>query len=128
MSFLNKHRILVTGSRSTTDYASVYQTLRDYCTDKNLLPEDVEIMHGDCKGADKLAQAFADALGIDTIRVPARWIEHGRSAGFKRNAEMVAMGADVCVGFPLGDSKGTRMCLDIAAKAGIPTLTKEMSY
>jgi hypothetical protein len=34
---------------------------------------------------------------------------------------MVELGADFCIGFPLGESKGTRGCMELARKAGIPT-------
>lgn len=41
------------------------------------------------------------------------------SAGPRRNAAMVAAGADLVLAFPLGRSYGTRGCMRLAAAAGI---------
>lgn len=46
----------------------------------------------------------------------------GKGAGFARNAEMVALGADLCVAFYKqgAGNKGTDHCASLAGKAGIP--------
>lgn len=56
---------------------------------------------------------------------PADWERYGKRAGIVRNAEMVAAGADVCLAFVLGESRGTRHCMREAAKAGIPVRVHE---
>lgn len=50
---------------------------------------------------------------------PADWKRHGKAAGMIRNREMVALGADLCIAFPLPQSKGTFGCIREAEKAGI---------
>ena len=35
---------------------------------------------------------------------------------------MVDLGADVCLAFPLGESRGTRDCMRRASEAGIPVI------
>lgn len=57
-------------------------------------------------------------------RVPvsdAEWRTVGRSAGIARNQKMVDRGADLCLAFPIRDSKGTMHCLTAAVRAGIVT-------
>jgi hypothetical protein len=79
-------------------------------------------VHGDCPtGADALAQELADEFRHRSERYPANWAEHGKRAGFVRNAEMVALGADICLAFIRANSKGATMTADLAEKAGIPT-------
>jgi hypothetical protein len=61
------------------------------------------LVHGGCpEGADALAVKVARQLGVPESgieRHPADWDAHGRQAGFIRNAEMVATGADVVLAF-----------------------------
>jgi hypothetical protein len=113
-------RILVTGSRTWTDSpalmgAIMYELL--------YVDEPVTIVHGACpKGADVMADEFANLAQTHVERHPADWDQYGKSAGFVRNAEMVALGADVCLAFIKDESKGASMTADLAEKAGIRTV------
>lgn len=81
------------------------------------------LIHGACpKGADHMADILAPAHGYEIERYPADWKTYGKPAGYRRNADMVNLGADICLAFPLGASKGTRMCMRLASEAGIPVL------
>lgn len=115
-------RVLVTGSR---DWANAWQLefqLRIACA--KYLPSAIVIVHGDCpSGADRLAAEWATRHGLTAEPHPADWRPGGvfdRAAGFKRNAEMVALGADVCLAFIRNGSKGATHTADLAEKAGIP--------
>lgn len=120
-------RILVTGSRNWTDQARIADALDAALTACGL----AVLIHGGARGAD----ALADDLWRDWIQhgcsllVPevysADWNRFGRSAGHRRNAEMVAAGADVCLAFPIGESRGTRGCMRLAERAGIPVVVHE---
>jgi hypothetical protein len=77
------------------------------------------VVHGGARGADALVDEIARNWGWTPEVHPADWDLYGRSAGHRRNAEMVALGADVCLAFPLGVSSGTRGCMRLAASAGI---------
>lgn len=119
------YRILVTGSREFDDYATV-------CTELGLVMRHliaaegpypaVTVVHGGARGADSLAERAARSFGMKTERHPADWNADGKGAGFKRNAAMVALGADLVLAFYKqgAGNKGTDHCTKLAEKAGIP--------
>ncbi|APW63549.1 SLOG family protein [Paludisphaera borealis] len=96
------------------------------------------IVHGAATGVDQsFSEACADS-GIEQERHPARWedvyvegavVRHDRkrpynaNAGPMRNAEMVALGADMCIALHrrIRLSKGTRDCALRAIEARVPT-------
>jgi hypothetical protein len=82
----------------------------------------ITIVHGDAPGLDSIAREWAIVSCTAEEPHPADWEKHGKKAGYLRNFEMVQLGADVCLAFPLGESKGTRMCMDLARAAGIPVM------
>jgi len=109
-------RILVTGSRRWADEDAVWMAIVNEAR-----AEPLVIVHGDCPtGADAIAKAGAEWM-LDTVQEahPADWSQ-GRGAGPRRNQEMVDLGADLCLAFPLGESPGTKDCMRRALAAGIP--------
>lgn len=115
-------RILITGSRSWADPEQIRMAILDILENTGTSPEDALIVHGDCpSGADYMASVIAEHEGIPQERHPADWKGLGRKAGFVRNAEMVKLGADVCLAFINNGSAGATMTANTAIKAGIPT-------
>lgn len=122
-------RILVTGSRNWTDRAAIRRALAVALATYTTIGNPV-LVHGGAAGADtiaeeewrKLTAGFGDC---PVERHPADWEAHGRAAGPRRNAEMVALGATVCLAFPLGMSRGTLGCVALARRAGIPVVVHE---
>jgi hypothetical protein len=82
------------------------------------------IVHGACPtGADAMADEWAAVNYIPAERHPAQWDQFGKGAGFRRNQEMVDLGADICLAFIVngpGKSRGTRDCVRRAVSADIP--------
>lgn len=112
-------RVIVTGSRNFQDYELMLTTLKGL---RVAWPDaHIVIVHGAYRGADNLAEAAAVALGYETDPNPADWNKHKRGAGPIRNKQMVDKGADLCLGFPVGESAGTYGCMDLAAEADIQT-------
>ncbi|MGW9170116.1 SLOG family protein [Streptomyces decoyicus] len=112
--------VLVTGSRNWENYERVFKALELLRIKSDLL----FVRHGDCPtGADRAASIWCDfykGQGVYEIAMSADWGRYGNAAGPIRNREMVDLGADICVAFPLGPSFGTRNCMKLARQAGIP--------
>lgn len=76
------------------------------------------VISGTARGADALGELWAAQNGIPIERFPADWNTHGRSAGYRRNAEM-ASNADALIALWDGTSKGTKGMIDLAKKRGL---------
>lgn len=129
-------RIIVTGSRTWTDEQIISDALDEEIAEAPRRGYDGEIVvvHGDCReGADRIAD-YLVTLYDDSVRAerhPADWDQYGKSAGFQRNGEMVAAGADVCLAFLMPcmkencrerephPSHGARHCANLAGLHGI---------
>lgn len=122
-------RILVTGSRDWPDDRSVEHALNNVIIEMlaERGSEPVTIVHGGCPtGADAHAARWAHEMiergrPVTVERHPADWDRYGRRAGFERNAEMVHLGADVCLAFIKDESRGASMTRAMAVQAGIKT-------
>lgn len=110
------NRILITGSRDFADWSWMLDVLT-YAKSKSA--PDALLIHGDARGADTLAKMTWEGFGMPHKPFPADWNQYGKAAGHIRNKAMVDFGADICLAFPIGESKGTRGCMKLAEKAGI---------
>lgn len=140
-------RILMTGSRSWTAVQFATDAINAGIALLDSHARESVLVHGAAAGADALCATVATGLGMATEAHPASWHEHGsdcpashaglrtcKKAGHRRNAEMIALGADVCLAFPThglhlapgedrkDTSRGTWDCATKAKDAGIPTL------
>jgi hypothetical protein len=114
---MSEYRILVTGSRDWEDV----EVIRKALTMPQIGP--TVLVSGACPtGADKIAEDLWESWGGEVERHPALWWKYGKQAGFRRNAEMVSQGADVCLAFIRNGSKGAMHTAGLAMKAGIPTI------
>ena len=110
-------RVLVTGSRTWSDTEAIRAGLARVWGDGAAV-----LITGGCPvGADALAEACWRAWGGRVEAHPANWARHGRAAGPRRNAAMIAAGAQVCVAFIRDTSPGATHTVQLARAAGIPT-------
>ena len=126
-------RVSFCGGRDYNNYKLIALTLLKVAVKKG----DFTLIHGDARGADRLSHKMVDIVNphvdyaiSEVVKYPADWKTHGKSAGFKRNAQMLNEGrAQAVVAFKGG--KGTQMMVDLAKKAGIPVWEvpeREVSY
>jgi len=115
-------RILITGSRSWTDWRFLNARLDWAWSELGGDPETV-LVSGACpRGADAMCERWAELHGIAIERHPADWNgPAGRGAGYARNAAMVKAGADLCLAFIKDGSKGASHTARLAEEAGITT-------
>jgi hypothetical protein len=117
-------RVIVCGSRDFDADHIMTEALDELCN-----MGDVVIVHGAARGADALASAWAKLERgwrfLPPVRVaeephPAEWEKHGKAAGPIRNRAMAAAGADLCLAFWDGQSRGTADMIATATRCGIP--------
>lgn len=110
--------IVVTGGRDFDDAAFVQRVL-----DVVHVRQPISLLlHGGARGADTLAGQWARSKRVDVEVHPARWDDFGRSAGVRRNREMLLRAWDLevrgLVAFAGG--RGTADCVRQARQIGIP--------
>jgi predicted Rossmann fold nucleotide-binding protein DprA/Smf involved in DNA uptake len=89
-------RLAIIGSRSITSVD----------LDKLIPVKPDLIVSGGAAGVDSLGEAWARKHGIKTHIIKPNWAKYGRSAGFKRNPDIVDA-ADEVLAIWDGVSKGT---------------------
>jgi len=76
-----------------------------------------EITSGGAVGIDFLAKKFACENNLIFKEFSANWKKYGKSAGFRRNGEIVNY-CNQLIAFWDGKSKGTKHSIDLAKKYG----------
>jgi hypothetical protein len=105
-------RLIIAGSRDIVDYQILVIAMEKY-----KLSPDV-IISGTARGTDKLGERWAKEHNIPVEKYPADWDTYGKSAGYRRNAEM-ANAADALLALWDGKSKGTKHMIDLAKKKSL---------
>lgn len=106
-------RVIICGSRGWGDRKRIENRLFD-------ISPDAVIVHGAARGVDRIAHQEAEKAGFVVEPHPADWERYGKAAGFIRNEEMAKLGADLCICFWDGKSRGTLDMMERAAAHGIP--------
>lgn len=112
-------RIIVAGSREGFTISSVERAMEAALKQWKWLPCDVTVVSGTARGVDTLGEQWAYERNLPVERYPADWAQWGKSAGYRRNAQM-AENADALVALWDGESRGTGHMIAIAHAKGLP--------
>ncbi len=108
-------KVIVAGTRTFDDYELLKSKLDFFLKNQR----GVEIVSGTARGADQLGEWYANERGLAVKRFPADWELYGKSAGYRRNAQMAEY-ADAAVIFWDGISRGSRHMINLAKEKGLP--------
>lgn len=112
--------IAIVGSRDRLNWARVKGQIGELVN-----RHDVGlIVSGGAIGVDRLGETMALAAGKRVHSIRPDWEKFGKSAGFRRNVQIVEM-ADEVHAFWDGKSKGTKHTIDIATKMKKPVTVYE---
>lgn len=95
--------VIIAGGRDFTDYPKLKESCDAILSD---IKDDITIISGDARGADKFGILYASDKGYPVQHFPADWNTHGKKAGILRNVEMSKIG-DILIAFYDGSSNGT---------------------
>lgn len=106
-------KVIIAGTRDFDNYELLKQKMDKILAGKIRNNEEIIIISGTARGADKLGERYAREKGYKIERYPANWDNHGKRAGYIRNEQMAKV-ADACVCFWDEQSKGTKHMIDLA--------------
>lgn len=120
-------RVIIAGGRDFNDFP----LLMNKCiailveeTKENDAIEKIRIVSGGARGADKLGEQYAQIAHYDVSRFPAAWDRYGKSAGYRRNADMAKFASEdgnvgILIAFWDGKSRGTKHMIELAERYGL---------
>ena len=120
-------KVIIAGTRDFNDYAFLKKNLDYFLQGINPNNEEIEIVSGNARGADKLGERYAKEHNLPVKLFPANWDKYGKRAGYLRNQEM-ANYADVLIAFWDEKSKGTKHMIDIAKKQDLTVIVVGYVY
>lgn len=118
-------RVLIAGCRTFNNYAVAKQYI-NYCISNIRKDYSLTIISGGADGADKLGERYAEENGFEIEYYLPDWKKYGRSAGPRRNKEMVER-ADYIICFWDGKSRGTASTVKYTQNCGKPLRIKDIS-
>lgn len=120
-------RVIIAGGRDFDNFS----LLMDKCieilaaiTKEDDSIEKIRIVSGTARGADRLGEQYAQIAHYEVSKFPADWDTYGKSAGYRRNAEMAKFASEdgnigVLIAFWDGKSRGTKHMIDLAKRYGL---------
>lgn len=108
-------KLIIAGSRTLhPSVAFIYGAVESFG-----LPKITEVVCGKAEGVDSCGEDYAIYYDIEVMPFFAKWDEHGKSAGYKRNLEM-GQYADALLLIWDGESKGSGHMKEIMRKLNKP--------
>jgi hypothetical protein len=112
-------RTIIAGSREVYDSAITEKAIRDSGFDVTT------VLCGTCRGPDTHGEQWAKRNNVPVEYYPADWNTFGKSAGPRRNQQMVDK-AEALIVVMVPWSRGARGCLAMAKAAGLKTFVVEL--
>lgn len=103
--------IAIIGSRDFKDYDLIVSEIEKL----DLQTDDIKIVSGGARGADKLGEKYADNNNYEKFIFKPEWDRYGAGAGAIRNRQIIKE-SDIVIAFWDGESKGTKNSIGIAKK------------
>lgn len=116
---------MIAGCRHYDNYEEAKKYI-DFCISRMRNDNQLIFISGCCRGADALGERYAEENGFKIQRFPAEWGKYGKSAGPRRNRQMVEA-SDYVICFWDGKSRGTMSLIDIAVLCNKPIGIKRIS-
>lgn len=120
-------RIIVAGGRDFDDFPLLMnkciEIIATVSKEDNTI-DKIRIVSGGARGADKLGEKYAQIAHYDVSRFPAAWDIYGKSAGYRRNAEMAKFASEdgnigILIAFWDSKSRGTKHMIELAKRYGL---------
>lgn len=121
-------KMIIAGGRDFEDYnkcrIEITKIINLLYNEKKFKKEEMCIIGGRAKGADALGEYYANKNVIEFKPFPADWNTYGKRAGMLRNKDMAEYCIKDCnrpvlLAFWDGQSRGTKMMIEIANELGI---------
>lgn len=113
-------KIAIVGTRAFTNYKAASKVLDGFVQDEDI------IVSGGARGADSLAERYAEERYLDTIIFKPEWNKYGGSAGMIRNGQIVEE-CDYVIAFWDNKSKGTADTIRKAENTGKTVIKIDVS-
>lgn len=112
-------KIAIVGSRDFNNYALLKKFIDDKLEELDIANKIDTVVSGGARGADALAERYADEHGLLKAIYPADWKKYGKRAGFIRNIDIIR-NCDICFAFWDGESHGTKHDIDLCTEMDKP--------
>lgn len=120
-------RVIIAGGRDFDNFPLLMNKCIEILSEETKEDDSIDkirIVSGTARGADRLGEEYAKIAHYDITRFPADWDTYGKSAGYRRNAEMAKFASEennvgVLIAFWDGKSHGTKHMIDLAKRYGL---------